>query len=339
MLNRSLKQGEIPDVRKGIRNLLFAAVPTILVLILFSLRGRDVLTVAQAVDWRSVGAIAVLSVFKWVLDGLRLYLVVRRSGHEISLWRSIVIVVASIFGANVTPFYAGGLATQVYFLADTSLSVGQAGAVGAAYGTLNLMANLVLSIVVLLAPHSVIAGARRFAVVGLAGVMAACAAFLLLVARSPDRMEMLARSLLRRRRRAADQASRIMRDFATGIASLVSGRGASSASLVAVSLASQTLSLLFAPLAFKALRISHVPVGAIMLTQAGVQFSSSIGATPGGVGIVEAVFAFFFAPLSGRDTAEVTLLWRLGTFYFPTLAGAGAFMTLLGRREHEKNRG
>lgn len=339
MLNRSFRLGEIPDVRKGIRNLLFVAAPTLLALILSSLRGHDILTMVQEVDWRCIGAIAVLSVCKWVLDGLRLYLVIRRSGRQIPLWRSTAILIASIFGANVTPFYAGGLATQVYFLTDASLSVGQAGAVGAAYGALNLMVNLILSIIVLVTSHSVIGGTRRFAVVGLAGAMAVCAGFLVLVARSPDRSRMLLRSLFRSRKPAADRACRIMKDFATGMASLVSGRGASFLSLIAVSLVSQTLSLLFTPLAFGALRISHVPIATIMLTQAGVQFSSSIGATPGGVGIVEAVFAFFFAPLSGRNTAGVTLLWRLGTFYFPTLVGAGVFMALLGRREPDTNRG
>jgi uncharacterized protein (TIRG00374 family) len=339
MLNRSFRQGEIPDVRKGIRNLLFVAAPTLLALILSSLRGRDLLTVVQEVDWRCIGAIAVLSVCKWVLDGLRLSLIVRRSGHEIPLWRSTAILVASIFGANVTPFYAGGLATQVYFLTDASLSVGQAGAVGAAYGTLNLMVNLILSIIVLVTPHSVIHGTRHFAVVGLAGAMAVCAGFLFLVARCPDRSEMLFQSLFRHRKPVADRACRIVRDFATGMASLVSGRGASFPGLITASLVSQTLSLLFAPLAFGALRMPHVAVGTIMLTQAGVQFSSSIGATPGGVGIVEAVFAFFFAPLCGKNTAGVTLLWRLGTFYFPTLVGAGVFMALLGRREPDTNKG
>ncbi len=337
MPGRSFKQEQIPDVRRGVRNLLFFAAPTLLAIILSSLRGRNILAVARTVDWRCVGAMTVLAAFKWIVDGFRLCLVVRRSGHDISLWKSIVILVASMFGANVTPFYAGGLATQVYFLTDASFPLGKAGAIGATYGILNLAANLILSVIVLLAPHSAIDGTRRLAVLGLAGAMSVCAVFLFLAARYPDRAEKLLRGLLHSGTRVADHLSRIVWDFSKGITSLMSGRYITFAGLVAVSLVSQVLSLLFTPLAFQALRIARVSLAAIMLTQAGVQFSCSVGATPGGIGIVEAIFALFFAPLAGSETAAVTLLWRFETFYLPTLAGAAAFMSLLRCRRPGQN--
>lgn len=316
--------------------MLFFTVPTLLVGILLSLRGRDAGSVAQAMNWRYVGAMAALAVLKWVVDGLRLYLIVQRTGRSISFRRSFSIVVASVFGANITPFYSGGLATQVFFLTDASIPLGQASAVGVAYGILNLTANLVLSVIVLLAPSSVVAGSRRAATIGLAAIMGVCALLIFLGSRYPDRSENLLRRLLHGRGRVADRIADVLTEFSVGLKALASGGGASLASLVMVSFVSQVASLLFTPLAFRALRVPYRSFVEILLMQASVQFSSSAGATPGGAGIIEAVFAFFFAPLAGGEIATLTLLWRLGTFYIPTIAGAAAFVGLLRRRKRKQ---
>ncbi len=332
----SSSQDRAPDIRKGIRSLLLFAVPTLLVVVLSSLRGRDVGSVVRAMDWRYVIAMAGLAVTKWAVDGGRLYVLITMAGHNVSFWRSFSIVLASIFGANITPFYSGGLATQVFFLTDASFSLGQASAVGVAYSILNLAANLVLSVVVLLIPSSIVAGSRRTATVGLAVVMAICAVLIGLGARYPDRAEELLRRLLHGKGRIADRVSSVLTEFSEGMKALMSGRAASLASLIAVSFVSQVMSLLFTPLAFRALQVPYRSLVETLLLQASVQFSSSAGATPGGIGILEAVFAFFFAPLAGNETAALTLLWRLGTFYIPTMTGALAFMWLLRRRKRSE---
>ncbi|MCE5192364.1 flippase-like domain-containing protein [bacterium] len=335
MQGSSSSQDRAPDIRKGIRSLLLFAVPSLLVVVLSSLRGRDVGSVVRAMDWRYVGAMAVLAAAKWAVDGLRLYVLVMMVGHYVSFWRSFFIELASIFGANITPFYSGGLATQIFFLTDASVSLGQASAVGVAYSILNLAANLVLSVAVLLVPSPIGAGLRRTATVGLAGIMGICAVLIFLGARHPDRAENLLRRLLHGKGRIADRVTSVLGEFSEGMKALMSSKGASVLGLVAVSFVSQVMSLSFTPLAFQALRVPYRSLVETLLLQASVQFSSSAGATPGGIGILEAVFAFFFAPLAGNETATLTLLWRLGTFYIPTMTGALAFMWLL--RWHKRN--
>ena len=274
------------------------------------------------------GMVALAGV-KWLVDSWRLQLIARAAGVRISRLRSFQIYMASVFGANVTPFFAGGLATQIYFLSLLTASPGLSVAVGAIYGILNLVVNLLLAVVVLVWPPAMLTGLRRFAFVGLVGMIALTSTVLMALIRNHEGAERLVRRWLRRRPAAAESAVRLLHDFSEGLRTSLQGRPGSLIGLVGVSLASQLLSLLFTPLAVGALGVHGISVWQIVLTQVGVQFSASVGATPGGTGIIEGVFGLFFQPLVGARTGALTLLWRSATFWLPTVVGAGMFVWLL----------
>lgn len=318
----------IPDLRRKVRNLLFLLVPTLAIVLLCALRQTDLHSLARSMRWSCIEGLAALTIVKWLVDGFRLQQIVRFSGGRISYRRSVETFMASVFGSNITPFYAGGIATQIYFLTQFCVSLGRSAAIGVIYALLNLAVNLVFSIIVLVSP-SPVAGPHRLALMGIAGMIVFLSVMALVFLRSPSRTEHLLRSLLRRKPAAADRAVATLQEFSLGLRSFFTASRSSVSLLLGVSFLSQVLSLLFTPLVFGALGIRNVSLGTLLLTQAGVQFSSSIGGTPGGIGIIEGVFALFFQPFAGTDIAAVTLLWRLATYYLPTLAGAVAFFLLL----------
>lgn len=328
----------IPDLHKSVRNLLLVAVPTLSVLVVLSLRSTDFTTLRRTMNWRYVIGLLILAIVKWLTDSWRLQLIVRFSGGRVSLGRSFQIFMASVFGANTTPFYAGSVVTQAYFLARFALSPGRSVAIGTVYGLLNLAVNFLFSLVVLASPSLIAMGPHRLAFVGLAGMMVLLSVLLFLLTRHPDRTEKLVHGLLRRKPDAVKSAVGTLHEFSAGLTLFLSGHNAL-AELLVVSLVSQILSLLFTPLAFRALGLTNVPVAKILLTQVGVQFSASLGATPGGIGIIDGVFALFFQPLAGLNTAALTLLWRMATFYLPTLVGAVVFIVLLRRDRTGRSRG
>lgn len=319
----------IPDLRSKIRNLLFVLVPTLVILVFVLLRKTDSAALARSMDRRFIGAIVILMITKWLVDGFRLQQIVRFSGGKVSYWRSTAIFMASIFGSNITPFYTGGIATQVYFLAKFAISVGRSAAISVIYALLNLAVNLVFSVIVLTSPSPVAAGPHRIALVGVASTMVILAVLAFIFMRFPARTERWLRHLLRRRPAVAEHAVAGLHEFTMGFASFFEASHGAVALLLLISFLSQFLSLLFTPLVFGALGIEGIPVKRLLLTQAGVQFSSSVGGTPGGVGIIEGIFALFFGSFAGSDTAAVTLLWRLATYYIPTLVGAVVFFLLL----------
>ncbi len=316
----------IPDLRRKVRIVLCFLIPTLVIILLSIVRQAGLHSLTQSVSWPWLGCIGILMVSKWLVDGFRLRQIVRFSGGEIPYRRSLEVFMASIFGSNITPFYAGGIATQVYFLTWFSVSFGRSAVIGVLYALLNLAVNLVFSIVVLASP---VAWSSRSVLTGIAGMIVLISVVIVLLLQSPERTKRLLRNLLRRKPEAVDRAVATLDEFSAGFRLFFRADWSSLTLLLGSSFLSQTLSLLFTPLVFNTLGIRGVPVGELLLTQAGVQFSSSIGATPGGIGIIEGVFAFFFRSYAGKNIAAVTLLWRLATYYVPTLIGALTFFLLL----------
>lgn len=329
-MSSALHREEIPGIRKGVRNLLLVAAPTCGILLLLAVRSSaHSLEGPLHLRWQFVGILAALALLKWAVDSCRFWLIARLAGAPISCWHSIQVYLASVFAANVTPFYAGGLATQTFFLSSGGGSPGVSAAVGTLYAVFNLVVNLVFALAVLIWTPVSLLGARRLAFVGLAMVMALLSALAVLLLSHLDGAEKLLRSILKHRPAAGDAAVRGLRGFSDGVRTFLTGHGRAMTGILGISMISQLLSLAFTPLAFRALGMWNVSCRQIVLTQIGVQLSSSMGATPGGAGIVEGSFGLFFQPLAGPATSALTLLWRSATFYLPTLVGAGMFVWLI----------
>ncbi len=139
MIYRSADPCNVPDVRRGIRGLVLVGVPTVGALMLWSRGLSGVNSLGMRLEWHFLAAMLVLAAVKWLVDSWRLQLVVCAAGARISRLRSFQLLIASMFGANVTPFFVGGLATQVYFLSLSSASPGPSVAIAAIYAILNLV--------------------------------------------------------------------------------------------------------------------------------------------------------------------------------------------------------
>ena len=73
-----------------------------------------------------VGSLAVLLVLYFLMDGLRLYCVIRAMGFCIGFTYIMKLVFVNIFVSNVTPLATGGGVVQVYFMKQKGMPIGEA---------------------------------------------------------------------------------------------------------------------------------------------------------------------------------------------------------------------
>ena len=321
--------GPLSALGRRIRNALLFLVPTLAVGVVLTVRPSSAHAAWSSVVWPAVGGLALLTAVKWLVDTSRFRQIVRVCGGGVSFWRGLEIFLASIFGSNITPLYVGGIATQVYFLTQFALGVGRSVAIGSIYALLNLVVNALFSLAILASPSLVTATKRSSALVGTALVMFLVTVAVVLAVRFRTGVERAVRNLLRTRPAAVDRVVSALDDFYDGFRLFAKAGPALVVRVLLLSLLSQALSLLYAPLAFRVLGMVDTPVWQLVLTQAGVQFANSVGVTPGGIGIMDGVFALFFRPFAREQTAAVTLVWRASTYYIPTIAGAVFFFALL----------
>jgi uncharacterized protein (TIRG00374 family) len=90
----------------------------------------------------------------------------------------------------------------------------------------------------------------------------------------------------------------------------------------------QTVSILITPASFLVLGIPF-SFREIFVTQIAVQFTTSIGFTPGGIGIIESAYAGLFYPFAKDSIALLTFISRLAYFYIPAIIGVFFFYKLL----------
>jgi uncharacterized protein (TIRG00374 family) len=329
-----VSRGPLPALGRRIRNALLFLVPTLAVGVVLTVRRSGARAAWSSLVWPAVGGLAVLTAAKWLVDISRFRQIVRVCGGGVSFWRGLEVFLASIFGSNITPLYAGGIATQVYFLTQFALGVGRSAAIGSIYALLNLVVNALFSLAILASPSLVTATKRSSALVGTALVMFLVTVALVVAVRFRTGVERAVRNLLRTRPAAVERVVSALDDFRDGFRLFAKSGPALVVQVLLLSLLSQALSLLYAPLAFRALGMLDTPAWQLVLTQAGVQFTNSVGVTPGGIGIIDGVFALFFGPFAREQTAAVALVWRAWTYYIPTITGA-VFFVLLRRQPQQ----
>ncbi len=272
----------------------------------------------------------------WLFDSIKFYLVVKLSGGKISFFRSFEIVLASIFGSNITPFYSGGIPTQVYFLSKFAESVGKATAISVLYMILTLIVYLVFSVILIFVPHGFITGVRKDFFMSLAVVVFVFSFFAFFFMRFPKKAKVIIRFISKKVSPDKFDPSGLEKsidDFSRGLSLFFSKNKFLAFLSVVVAFAAQTSFLFLTPLSFKALNL-HLSLKEVLLSQIAMQFTTSIGATPGGIGIMDAAFAAFFKPFVPQSIAQLTLLYRLVSFYIPTLVGGLYFYKLM--REKKK---
>ncbi len=329
------KKGGIEDLEKKISQALLFLFPTIIVIFYFVFRETDFGILFTTLNYRYVALLFVLMVAIWLANALKFSLIVLFSKSKLSFKKSFKIVLASIFGANITPFYSGGVPTQVYFLSKFSQTIGKAVAISAVYMILTLIVYLVFSLVLFFAPRGFITGFKQDFFMGLAAFVFFLSFFAFFFMRYPKKAERIINWVYRTLLHKGDRAERIKKgigEFSEGLDFFFSQNKFSIVVTILLTLTAQCLFFLVTPVSFLAVGVPF-SFWEVILTQIAVQFTTSIGASPGGIGVMEGAFAAFFRSIAGEKVAQITLLWRSATFYIPTFVGAFFFYRLLREKE------
>ena len=61
----------------------------------------------------------------YILDGMRIWILARALGYNISLWYCVGVNLANLFVSTVTPFQSGGAPLQIYMLSKKGIPIGK----------------------------------------------------------------------------------------------------------------------------------------------------------------------------------------------------------------------
>ncbi len=338
MHNEKGRKSGIENIEKRLSQTVLLVLLTFAAIFFFLFRETDLKSFIHRLNPFYLFLLFVLLFLVWLFDAMKFYLVVRLSGGKVSFIRSFEIVLASIFGSNITPFYSGGIPTQVYFLSKFAESVGKATAISVLYMILTLIVYLVFSVILLLTPHGFITGVRKDFFITLAFVVFAFSFFAFFFMRFPKKAKGIIHIISKKI--SPDKfdpggLEKSIDDFSRGLSLFFSNDKLLALLSVVVAFIAQTLFLFLTPLSFKALNLP-LSLKEILLSQIAMQFTTSIGATPGGIGIMDAAFAAFFKPFAPSSIAQLTLLYRLVSFYIPTLIGGLYFYKLMREKKKKK---
>ncbi len=325
------KKGGIENLEKRISQSTLLVLLTIIVIVFFIFRETDFNGLIHRINLFYLLLLILCLFAVWFLNGLKLYLVVKLSGGKIYFKKSIEIMFASVFGSNITPFYSGAIPTQVYFLSKFAESVGRSTAISVIYMILTLIVYLVFSVILLLTPHQFISGSRNTFFMSLAIFVFVFSFFAFFFMKYPKKIKRVIEFVSKKIAKEKFDPSSLehsIDEFSEGLALFFSTNKLLAIATLFIAFVSQSFFLMLTPLSFKALSIS-APFKEIILTQIAMQFTTSIGATPGGIGIMDAAFAAFFQPLAPHTIAQLTFLYRMMSFYIPTFIGGLFFYKLL----------
>jgi len=325
------KKGGIENLEKRISQTTLLVLLTIIVIVFFIFRETDFNSLIHRINLFYLLLLTLCLFAVWFFNGVKLYLVVKLSGGKIRFRKSIEIMFASIFGSNITPFYSGAIPTQVYFLSKFAESVGRSTAISVIYMILTLIVYLVFSVILLITPHQFISGGRNAFFMSLAIFVFVFSFFAFFFMKYPKKIKRVIEFVSKKIAKEKFDPSSLehsIDEFSEGLALFFSTNKLLAIATLFIAFVSQSFFLMLTPLSFKALSIS-APFKEIILTQIAMQFTTSIGATPGGIGIMDAAFAAFFKPLAPHTIAQLTFLYRMISFYIPTFMGGLFFYKLL----------
>lgn len=281
-----------------------------------------------------------LSLFRWLWSVARMRLLVLAVGGDVPLPRLVKTVFAGSFTGQVTPWRAGGITGEAFFLYFYGLGPGEAAAVvsfGASVSTILLILTLPLAIWLAEGYFAISFTIRGF----LFSALTVGLLFLGLVILSLLRPESaLDRFILRfspefLRRRGGYQLflARLAEEVRSFSSSLrrMAGLGACRLALVVL------LSFLFWVTGFLAMPLILVGLGygsyfwKALIAQLVVQLLLPFIPIPGGSGLGEIGFLYVYKSVlpDWGIAGLLTLIWRFLDFYLGILVGGVAFLLIL----------
>ncbi|MGD8400034.1 MAG: lysylphosphatidylglycerol synthase transmembrane domain-containing protein [Bacillota bacterium] len=280
-------------------------------------------------------------VCSWLIEAMRIWLIASGLGEKISLLQILNINLATSFIGNITPFYSGGIPTQIYLLTQSGIQPGRSSAIV----TIRLIISTLMF--TMFAPFLLFFTHQRFAVgpirqVTLVAIPIAALISVLLITFiiKPKLAQIIVTPLLNLGRRSRFGAK--IQPFATKLLtevevfhnSIKEFRQALNFYLVILSTFLYWVSFFaVAPLLMQAfgLNTSGLFLQCIVL-QYLLFFIMAYLPIPGGSGVMElGLFSILsFVPLQLR--AILIIAWRFLSYHLSTLVGGIILLRLINRR-------
>lgn len=306
------------------------------------LGGDELLPRLKAFDGGLLATLLGMILLCWVINAVRLRLLLGQHGAQLGRVRSLGVVMATEFAICTTPGGSGGPLTLMALLARDRIGPARSGAVFA----MDQLNDLLFFFCAMLA----IAGYALFHTLGrsqqgmlLGSALLLCSALLVIgallryrhgVMRFNGRLLRRLGMSPRRRRRWARKLLR----FIHALAQTWRLPKRTLALVFALTCAHWSLrySVLYLVLRGLGVELSWIPSFLVqMLSLSAGQFSL----LPGGAGAAELTSASLLTPLVGSSTAAAAILiWRAVTYYFYLLAGGPVFVCLVARPLLERRR-
>jgi len=324
-------KGGISNFRRHIKEVLLFASITLFVLTFFTLKTHSLVQLLAELNIKGIALILLCILLLWFANTAKFHLIARLTNVNVGVQKSFEIVLASIFASNITPYYSGLVASQIYFVSKFGESAGLSAAISSIYLILRLIVAVLLSLIFIFSPHQFIKGVRGDFYVGLIVFVFLFTAVVMFSMFFPEKLKKLVNKLKKifsREPLREERAEKFIDTFNSGLRYFIAQDKLLIFLVVVLSFIGQILSILIAPLSFVALGLKF-DFYEVFLIQIAVQFAASAGITPGGIGIIEGVFAGFFYPLAQSFTSVLTIVYRIASFYLPTLVGAFFFFKLL----------
>lgn len=305
----------------------------ILVYFIFSNIKFDELLTQINMFWFFILVLNMISVF--LVNGLKLKMIVKLANGYIDYRSSLRVVLSSVFASNITPYYSGGIAVQVYLLRKFSKNLGESTLISASYLILTVIVSIIFAILFLLIPHEFLAGLRKNFFYGIIILFFILSSLALFFMKFPNYAKGAIKFLSKRFNIKVDEERIDMEfnSFSNGL-NLMLRNPVLLLILILISFLSQLLNELIGLSSLKMIDLSF-NIREAFLTQIASQFASTTSFTPGGIGVVEGIYSVFFLPIAKNYTPMLTFLFRMFSFYIPSIIGGVVFYKTIGITNHD----
>ena len=98
-------------------------------LIMFNSTKHHGLPDLRGFNYWALGGTCLILIISWLIEALRIRLIVKGLGENISFSKMLGINLVTLFTGNITPFCSGGIPTQIYLLCQAGIQAGKASAI------------------------------------------------------------------------------------------------------------------------------------------------------------------------------------------------------------------
>lgn len=317
-------------IEKSIRQVLLLSIITFVVLLYLIFKNISLEELLSRLDPIWFALLFVNTGVVILLNGLKFKALVRSLQSDIDYIDSLKIVLSSVFASNITPYYSGGIITQIYLLKKLKSEFNSSTLVSISYTILTVIVSLIFAVIFFLLPHPFLKGIRGTFLLSIIALAFALSSLALFLMANPDKTKKLVKFIVNKLHLRVDETQVVLEvdAFSDGLKFMLR-KPLNLLKLVIISFTSQLLYEMIGLTSLKAIGVRFNFYEAF-LTQIASNFIATVGITPGGMGIIEGSYLLLFLPIARHFAPLQTFLFRMFSYYIPSLIGAFIFYKTLG---------